>query len=61
MSALIVMLPSPRMSTLPSSCTKLVLPFVTLILDNNPLVLAVSTLAIRAFTSALVNESETNL
>ena len=56
-----VILPSPLISTLPSSCTKLVVPFVTLIFDSNPLVFAVSTLAIRAFTSAFVNESAANL
>ena len=60
-SGVIVILSPPLISTVPFSSTKLVLPFVTVTLDNSPLVLAVSTLAIKALTSAFVNESATSL
>ena len=51
-SGVTVILPSPLKSTLPVVSTNCVEPFVTVILDSNPLVLAVSTLAIKASTCA---------
>ena len=51
-SVVTVILPSPLISTFPFSSTNEVVPFVTVTLASNPLVLEVSTLAIKASTCA---------